>query len=64
MTRRKMNPKIVRVNATEFEMDDGTIIPHAIELDEDQLPTVEEFQKIYDRWKEVITKELEDGQTS
>ena len=64
MPRRKMNPKIIRVTTTEFEMDDGTIIPHAIELDEEQLPTVEEFQKIYDRWKEVINGELDHGQTS
>lgn len=59
-----MNPKIVRVTTTEFELDDGSIIPHAIELNEDELPTVEEFQKTYDRWREVINEELERGQAS
>ena len=39
---------IVRVTKTEFETDDGVIYPIPFELDE--VPTVEEFQRIYDEW--------------
>lgn len=43
------NPKmIIRISKTEFEMDDGTIHPIPFELDE--IPSIEEFQKIYDEW--------------
>lgn len=38
--------KVVRVDSEEFELDDGTIYPHMVELEE--VPTVEEFQKIYE----------------
>lgn len=59
MTMNLANPKkVVRVNNEEFELDDGTIIPHAIELDEDEVPTVEEFQATYDHWRSVFAKEL------
>jgi hypothetical protein len=45
----KVNPEtIVKVTKTEFETTDGTIYPIPFELD--NLPTVEEFQKIYDEW--------------
>lgn len=39
---------IVRVTKIEFETDDGVIYPIPFELDE--VPTVEEFQRIYDEW--------------
>ena len=39
---------IVRVTKTEFETDDGVIYPIPFELD--VVPTVEEFQRIYDEW--------------
>ena len=43
------NPKmVVRVTKDEFELDDGTIHPIPFELDE--IPTLEEFQRIYDEW--------------
>ena len=43
------SPKMVtRVTKTEFETDDGMIHPIPFELDE--IPTIEEFQKIYDEW--------------
>ena len=59
------NPKkVVRVNNEEFELEDGTIIPHAIELDADEVPTVEEFQATYDHWRSVFAEELEIGQVS
>lgn len=38
--------KVVRVDSEEFELDDGTIYPHMVKLEE--VPTVEEFQKIYE----------------
>ena len=40
--------KVVRVTKTEFELEDETIHPHAVELDE--IPTPEEFQVFYDHW--------------
>ena len=39
---------IVRVTKTEFETDDGVIHPIPFELDE--VPSVEDFQRIYDEW--------------
>ena len=44
----KIPKMIVRVTKTEFETDDGVIYPIPFELDE--VPTVEEFQRIYDEW--------------
>ncbi len=44
-----MKPKmIIRVTTTEFETDDGVIYDIPFELDE--VPTAEEFQRIYDEW--------------
>ena len=39
---------ITRVTKTEFETADGAVHPIPFELD--HVPTVEEFQKIYDEW--------------
>ena len=39
---------ITRVTKTEFETDDGVI--HDIPFELDEVPTIEEFQKIYDGW--------------
>lgn len=50
---------IVRVTATEFELDDGRIFTHSVELDE--VPTPEEFQEIYDQWFMVFQDMLEDS---
>ena len=44
--------KVVRVDKKEFETEDGTIYPHPIELDE--IPTIEEFQRIYDYWRQMF----------
>jgi len=51
--------KIVRITKTEFETEDGTIHPILFELDE--IPTLEDFQKlredfqkIYDEWISVF----------
>ena len=65
MSKKVMNsPKVIRVTSTEFELDDGRIFPHAIELNEDEVPTIEEFQKIYDRWWEELNKEKTNGEAS
>jgi hypothetical protein len=45
-------PMVVRVTKTEFELDDGRIFPHPVELDD--VPTVEEFQRIYDRSRKLV----------
>jgi hypothetical protein len=42
--------KVVRVTATEFELEDGRVFPHVIELD--PVPTPKEFQAFYDQWSE------------
>jgi hypothetical protein len=49
--------KIISVTKTEFVTEDGTVHPILFELDE--VPTVQEFQEIYDSWLEVFrNKEL------
>lgn len=50
-------PMIVRVTKEEFELDDGRIYPHMIELEE--APTVEEFQKIYDKVRDLFKDMLD-----
>lgn len=40
--------KVVKVTKTEFELEDGRVYEHPIELDE--VPTIKEFQEIYDEW--------------
>jgi hypothetical protein len=49
-----------RVTKTEFELDDGRIYQHPFELDE--VPTIEEFQSIYNHWRELFDKELDGEQ--
>lgn len=51
-------PMVVRVTKTEFELDDGRIFPHPVELD--PAPTVEEFQKTYDKSRKLV-KEMMDN---
>jgi hypothetical protein len=53
----KRKPMVVRVTKEEFELDDGRIFPHVIELDE--VPTIEEFQKIYDKVRDQYKDLLE-----
>ncbi len=36
--------KVIRVDKVEFELADGRVIPHVVELDD--APTVNEFQEI------------------
>ena len=42
--------KVIRVTKTEFELEDGRIIPHVVDLD--YAPSVEEFQGYLDEWYE------------
>lgn len=39
---------IVNITKTEFETEDGVIHPIPFELEE--IPSIEEFQEIYDQW--------------
>lgn len=56
------NPKtIIRLTQTEFETDDGTIYPIPFEME--NMPTIAEFQKIYDEWFRLFQqKELIDNE--
>ena len=51
--------KVVRVTKVEFELDDGSVFQHPIELD--YIPTVKEFQKIYDGWYKILTEKEKNG---
>jgi ATP sulfurylase len=51
--------KVVRVNKTEFELDNGDVYPIPFELDVDEDISIEEFQKILDSSKETILKILD-----
>jgi len=42
------NMRVVRVTKTEFELADGRVYDHPIELEE--VPSLEEFQAVYDEW--------------
>lgn len=44
--------RVVRVTRTEFELSDGRVYQHVVELDE--VPTIEEFQELYDHWKRLL----------
>lgn len=46
------NYKVVRVTKTEFELDNGDIYSHVVDLEEDI--SVEEFQKLLDSSKELM----------
>jgi hypothetical protein len=56
-----LRKKVIRVSSTEFELDDGSVFPHAVELEE--VPTAEEFQKFYDHWFSIF-EDLTDGEAS
>lgn len=44
--------KVVRIDKFEFELEDGRIYKHFMELGE--VPSLEEFQKMYDYWQSVL----------
>lgn len=53
--------KVVRVTRTEFELDDGRIYEHPVALDGEAVPTIEDFQRFYDFWSDVIGKHVEEA---
>lgn len=57
---KEKKPMVVRVIKEEFELDDGRIFPHVVELDE--VPTVEEFQKIYDKVRDTYKDMLREDE--
>jgi len=42
--------KVVRVTKTEFELEDGRVYDHPVELED--APSLEDFQIVYDEWVE------------
>lgn len=50
------NMKVVRVNKTEYELENGDVYPHVFELDEDI--TVEEFQNLLDESKSLVLSHI------
>jgi len=51
---------VVRVTKEEFELDDGRVYPHMVELEE--APTVEEFQKTYDKVRDLFKDMLNNNE--
>lgn len=56
---KEKKPVVVRVTKTEFELDDGRVFPHPVELD--KVPTVEEFQKTYDKSRKLVKDMMKDA---
>jgi len=52
---------VVRITKDEFELDDGRIFPHPVELD--VVPSIEEFQKTYDKSRKLV-QEMMNGNDS
>ena len=50
----KKRNNIIRVDEKEFEFEDGTVIPHFEDLEE--VPTLEEFQDIFNYWDGVLNE--------
>jgi len=48
----RLKMKVIKVTKTEVEFEDGTVIPHLIEFEDDEIPTIEEFQKTYNEFLE------------
>ena len=48
-------PMVIRVSKTEFELSDGRIYPMMFDYADDEVPTVEEFQKVYDHWRSLFS---------
>ena len=51
--------KVVAVDKNGFTLEDGTYCEHSIPLDE--VPTLEESQKIYKNSVNIINKEIENN---
>lgn len=50
------NMKVVRVDKTEYELENGDVYPHVFELDEDI--TVDEFQTLLDESKALVLSHI------
>ena len=50
------NIKVVRVDKTEYELENGDVYPHIFELDEDI--TVDEYQKLLDESKSLVLSHI------
>lgn len=48
---------VVRVTPTEFELDTGRIFEMPFELEE--VPDLEDFQRIYEQWSNILQEMLE-----
>jgi len=51
--------KVVRVTENEFELEDGRIYDHPVELL--IVPTIDEFQSIYNKWFDCILEMIRGG---
>ena len=47
--------KVIRIDKKEFELEDGRVFQHPVELE--SVPSLAEFQKIYDQWFKTIKGE-------
>lgn len=56
----KKSLKVIRVDKNEYELENGEVFqfPEPLEI----VPPIEEFQKIYEKWHSILSKEI-DGQT-
>ena len=55
-------PVVIRVTKEEFELDDGRVYPHMVEFDE--APTIEDFQKTYDKVRHIFKAMLNKGENN
>lgn len=39
---------------TEFETSDGAVYPHMVPFSPEEVPSLEDFQRIYDHWRKVL----------
>lgn len=57
--RKLVKMKVIRVNENEYELEDGRVYEHVVTLDE--VPSLEEFQKIYDEQVDKMNELLEEA---
>jgi hypothetical protein len=48
---------IIRITKEEYELSDGRVYPHMIDFEEEKIPSIEDFQKIYDKIKNFLNIE-------
>lgn len=48
--------KVVRVTKTEFELEDGQVFQHPVQLD--TVPSIKDFQIIYDEWFNTLNEKV------